>query len=214
MSRRQLLKALGVGAVTVASLPLLQACAPAAPATQKPTDAGKPAEPSKPAETAKPADAAKPAEAAKPAAPASGQVAAGSPKRGGTLEVVVQNDWTTMDAIYSTSGSGVAGMICDDWIRWDQDDKGQWGPVPAMIAEWDLKPNAVTLKLQKGIKFHDGTPWDAKAAKWNLDRAAFDPSSGLRSFLGSIDRSKEDSPELDKMKAAPAERFEFSSKAI
>ena len=66
-------------------------------------------------------------------------------------------------------------MICGDWIGWEKNDKGQWGPVPDMIAEWDLKPDSVTLKIQKGIKFHDGTPWDAKAAKWNLDRAAFDP---------------------------------------
>ena len=205
MNRRQLLKVVGVGVVTVASLPLLEACAPGAPAPQKPADASKPVEAAKPAAQAPAPPAGQ--------APASGQVAAGSPRRGGTLEVAVQNDWTTMDAIYSTSGSGVAGMICGDWIRWDKNDKGQWGPVPDMIAEWDLKPNAVTLKIQKGIKFHDGTPWDAKAAKWNLDRAAFDPASGLRSFLGSIDRSKEDPAEFDKMKATP-EKFEFSSKAI
>ena len=211
MDRRQLLKALGIGAVSVASVPLMQACAPAAPASQKPAEASKPAESAKPA-SAPPAGAAKPADAPKPAAQAPA-AAAGSPKRGGVLEVVVQNDWTTMDAIYSTSGSGVAGMICGNWIGWEKDAQGKWGPVPEMIAEWDLKPDAVTLKLQKGITFHDGTAWDAKAAKWNLDRAAFDPASGLRSFLGSIDRTKEDAAELDKMKADP-EHFTFSSKAI
>lgn len=59
MDRRQLQKALGVGAVTSASVLLTQACAPAAPAS-------KPAEAQKPAEAAKPAAArAKPAEAAK-----------------------------------------------------------------------------------------------------------------------------------------------------
>jgi len=201
MNRRQLLRVLGVGALAVGGLPLLVACAPAAaPAAPKPADS-------------KPAEAAKPASAAKPAAQAS-VPAAGTPKRGGTLEVVVQNDWTTMDAIYSTSGSGVAGMICGDYIRWEMDGTGQWGPVPDMLASWDVKPDAVTLKLQPGVTFHDGTRWDAKAAKWNLDRAAFDPASGLRSFLGSIDRSKEDAAEVEKMRTGSAERLDFVSKAI
>ncbi|MGE3909545.1 MAG: ABC transporter substrate-binding protein [Chloroflexota bacterium] len=219
MRRRQLLKGIGLGAVAAVSLPLLQACSSAAPASapaagQNPAPTSKPASAAKRAEAAKPAAQAttKPAEAAKPAAQAP---AAGAPKRGGTFEVVVQNDWTTMDAIYSTSGSGVAGVICGNWIGWEANSQGHWGPVPEMIAEWDTsKADSVTLKLQKGIKFHDGTPWDAKAAKWNLDRAAFDPASGLRSFLGSIDRSKEDPAALEKMKADAPQRFEFSSKAI
>jgi ABC-type transport system substrate-binding protein len=213
MDRRQLLRALGLGALTAASLPLLQACGQAPPAQKpvesKPAEAGKPGAGSAPV---KPAEAAKPSEVTKPAAQAPAS-AAGAPKRGGTLEVVVQNDWTTMDAIYTTSGSGVAGMICGNWITWQKHPQGQWGPVPEMVAEWDLTPDAVTLKLQKGISFHDGTAWDAKAAKWNLDRAAFDPASGLRSFLGSLDRSKEDAAEVEKIKADP-ERFTFSSKAI
>ena len=217
MDRRGFLKALAVGAGTLATVPLLQACAGAPPAS-KPADTSAGAAP-KAAEAQKPADASKPADPAKPSAPAAqapaaGAGPAGAPKRGGQLNAVVQNDWVTMDAIFSTAGAAVSSMICDDWIRWEKDDKGQWGPVPNLIAEWDVRPDAVTLKLQPGVKFQDGTAWDDNAAKWNLDRMAFHPSSGLRSNLTAVDRSKEDKAELDRMVEKAATTFDFSSKAV
>ena len=121
MDRRQLLKALGFGAITVASVPLLQACAPARAGQQarRGPEAGRGRQASGSSEAGRPRRAS-----AQPPA---------HPKRGGVLEVVVQNDWTTMDAIYSTSGSGVAGMICGNWIGWEKDAQGKWGPVPEMI---------------------------------------------------------------------------------
>ena len=147
MNRRELLKVLGLGAITAASLPLLQACAPAAPAAQKP------AEPAKPAEAAKPADAAKPAEAAKPAA----QTAAGTPSAAASITVVVQNDWVTFDPPFNTAEPGGSNMIYGEWINWKADASGAWGPKPDLVAEWESKPDLLTFKLQKGVKFHDGT---------------------------------------------------------
>ena len=89
-----------------------------------------------------------------------------------------------------------------------------WGPYPEMVASWDLKPNAATFKLQPGIKFHDGTPWDATAAKWNLDRMIFDPASTARSYFAAVDQSKEDPAALAAMKAAAPQTFDYSSKAV
>jgi peptide/nickel transport system substrate-binding protein len=198
VNRRELLKVLGLGAVAAASLPLLEACAPAAPATQKP------AEPAKPAEAAKPADAAKPA----------AQTAAGTPKRGSSITVVVQNDWVTFDPPFNTAEPGGSNMIYGEWISWTADASGAWGPKPDLVAEWEAKPELLTLKLQKGVKFHDGTPWDAQAAKWNLDRLIFHPSSGPRANLRGVDVSREDNAELDKMKAAASGPFNFESKAV
>ena len=202
MNRRQLLKVLGLGVATAASLPLLQACAPSAPAQQ-------PADSSKPAEASKPADS-KPAEAAKAAA----QAAAGTPKRGGSATIVVQNDWVSFDPPFNTAEPGGSNMVYGSWINWKPNATGGWGPSPDLVAEWDAKPEVLTLKLQSGVKFHDGTAWDAKAAKWNLDRLIFHPASGVRSSLRGIDVSKEDQAELDKLKANPNGPFTFESKAV
>ena len=209
MNRRHLLKTLGLGAVTVASLPLLEACAPAPAAPAKPADS-KPAAAGATQAPAKPAEAAKPADAAKPAA----QVAAGSPKRGGSATIVVQNDWVSFDPPFNTAEPGGSNMIYGSWINWTPDSKGAWGPAPDLVAEWDAKPDQLTLKLQKGVKFHDGSAWDAKAAKWNLDRLIFHPSSGVRANLRGVDVSKEDAAELDKMKADASGPFNFSSKVV
>ena len=50
---------------------------------------------------------------------------------------------------------------------------GPDGKVSPWLAEsWTLSPDGTvyTFKLRKGVVFHDGTPFDAKAVKWNFDR--------------------------------------------
>src|SRR5688572_3921814 len=184
-----------LASVMVTGAGLLQACGQQAPA-------------------AKPAES-KPAEAAKPAAPAA-KPAAGNPKRGGTVTALVQNDWTSLDPPFEIGAASGFNMLYEGWVRLERDAaKNAWEFKPALLAEWDLKPDQATFKLQPGVKFHDGTPWDAKAAKWNLDRTIFHPQSRLRGNLAiAVDVSKEDQAELDKLKAPDLETFEFSSKAI
>jgi peptide/nickel transport system substrate-binding protein len=42
---------------------------------------------------------------------------------------------------------------------------------PELAESWDLSENAVTFKLRRDAKFHDGTPVTAKDVKWSFDRA-------------------------------------------
>jgi ABC-type glycerol-3-phosphate transport system substrate-binding protein len=116
IGRRQILKAILAGAGTTALLPILQACAPAAPASPtaapaaKPTEAPKAAEAPKPTEAPKAAEAPKPTEVAKPApttaaAPAKdpgvlGKINAADVKKysGTTINLAVQQH-TATDAI-------------------------------------------------------------------------------------------------------------------
>jgi len=198
VNRRQLLKSVTLGGLILGGMPLLEACGPAAPAA-----------PAKPAETAKPATTNQPA-----GQPVAKTVAAGAPKRGGQLNIVVQNDWVTFDPPFNTAEPNGSNMIFGSWMNWLPDATGSWGARPDMVAEWDAKPDSLTLKLQSGIKFHDGTAWDAKAAKWNLDRLIFHPASGLRANMRGVDVATEDQAALDKLKAEPNGPFTFQSKAV
>ncbi len=43
--------------------------------------------------------------------------------------------------------------------------------IPHLATSWELAPDKsyYIFKLRKGVTFHDGTPFNAEAAKWNLD---------------------------------------------
>lgn len=43
---------------------------------------------------------------------------------------------------------------------------------PGLATEWTTSPDGLTwtFKLRQGVKFHDGTPFDAEAVKFNFDR--------------------------------------------
>lgn len=45
-------------------------------------------------------------------------------------------------------------------------------PVPRLATSWSVSPDAkvYTFNLRKGVKFQDGTPFDAEAVKFNLER--------------------------------------------
>jgi len=54
-----------------------------------------------------------------------------------------------------------------------------WGdqaePQPSLATEWTSDPTGIewTFKLREGVKFHDGTPFDAEAVKFSIDRSLF-----------------------------------------
>jgi nickel ABC transporter nickel/metallophore binding protein len=50
---------------------------------------------------------------------------------------------------------------------------GEGGQIRPNLAEsWQMSPDnlTLTLKLRSGVVFHDGTPFDSAAAKWNFNR--------------------------------------------
>jgi peptide/nickel transport system substrate-binding protein len=59
---------------------------------------------------------------------------------------------------------------------------------PCLATSWEIAPdgNSITLKLRQGVKFHDGTDFNAKAAKSNLD-ALIPPNPAVLSGVASVD---------------------------
>jgi len=76
-------------------------------------------------------------------------------------------------------------FVADPLIRLNSD--GRY--IPMLATGWTVSPDGKvwTLTLRRGLKFQDGTPFDAAAVKFNIDRI-MDPathSAELANFLGA-----------------------------
>ena len=138
-----------------------------------------------------PAPAA-PAASAAPAAPAATAVptpttitAPAASKYGGTLRLTNYADARTLDPLQSNAYPDWPQMtpLMEGLTRLDSGSN----VVPALAESWDATPDAVTFHLRKGVKFHDGTDFNAEAVKFNIDRY-FDPQykSRIANFLKNV----------------------------
>src|SRR5262249_20568301 len=96
--------------------------------------------------------------------------AAGPAQAAGTFRVAVGVDLDTVDPVQMTTTT-VANMV--DYVAETLTALAPDGKVGPWLAEsWTVSPDGLvyTFKLRKGVVFHDGTPFDAKAVKWNFDR--------------------------------------------
>src|SRR5262249_42014590 len=58
---------------------------------------------------------------------------------------------------------------------------------PNLAESWDTSdPKALVLKLRQGVKFHDGTDFNAAAAKFNFDRMANEPKSVRKGEVANV----------------------------
>jgi peptide/nickel transport system substrate-binding protein len=92
-------------------------------------------------------------------------------KYGGTLRIGVKiPQFGRLDARYGTleGMSPVTGMIYDCLFNWGPD--GYKSMVPQLATSYETKDNKVwTIKLRKGVKFHNGREMTAEDVKTNLD---------------------------------------------
>jgi ABC-type transport system substrate-binding protein len=59
--------------------------------------------------------------------------------------------------------------------------------IPRLASEWEADEESVVLTLRDDVTFQDGTPFDAEAVAFNLDRAMNDPDSNITETLTAID---------------------------
>jgi peptide/nickel transport system substrate-binding protein len=110
-----------------------------------------------------------------------------TPIYGGILRIAEQYDGTSIGyppKLLRVNSSRQAAPAIETLFRID--DMGK--PVPWLAETYknDAKGKSITIKLRKGIKFHDGTDFNAEAAKWNLDQAISAKTQGTEMFR-SID---------------------------
>ena len=56
---------------------------------------------------------------------------------------------------------------------------------PGLAKSWKFTdPKTLVLDLVEGVKFHDGTPFNAEAVKFNLERYKSDPRSNVKADIG------------------------------
>ncbi len=74
------------------------------------------------------------------------------------------------------TAEALAGMGIENWTSraaYDTllrlDEKGNLAPFLATDWKIDAPNNTITLTLRKGVKFHDGTDFNAQAVKWSMD---------------------------------------------
>jgi oligopeptide/dipeptide ABC transporter ATP-binding protein len=92
----------------------------------------------------------------------------GARKPGGTLRIAGPSEFAAQDPHDYTGDFILIDMVYEPLVRYGEDGVLK----PALATAWRVSDNGlrVTFDLRKGVKFHDGTPFDAKAAKWNFDR--------------------------------------------
>ena len=94
--------------------------------------------------------------------------AAGSPKKGGTLVMVVQPEPPSLSSYNNTSGpiGQVAPKVYDGLLEYDM----ELNPVPGLAKSWSVSADGktVTFKLEEGVRFHDGQPFTSADVQYSI----------------------------------------------
>jgi peptide/nickel transport system substrate-binding protein len=102
-------------------------------------------------------------------------------KRGGSITVGLELDIPGFDplkvGVYDTAANMAAALLFDTLTSLD--DKGEAQPKLALSWTHADDYKTWTFKLRPGVTFHDGTPFDAQAFKFNFDRQK-DPKNKCR----------------------------------
>jgi peptide/nickel transport system permease protein/peptide/nickel transport system substrate-binding protein len=109
-----------------------------------------------------------------------------TPKRGGILRISAPANPSSLDPATGGAGSDHAFLFTmyDTLTEWDFETLK---PKPGLAESWKFTdPNTLVLNIRAGVTFHDGTPLDAEAVKFNLERNKSDAKSNIKADLGSM----------------------------
>ena len=105
-----------------------------------------------------------------------------------TLRIGLAEDPDILDPTMARTYVGriVFSSFCDKLF--DIDEKLNIVPQLALSSETADDGKALVIKLRPGVKFHDGEPFDAEAAKFSIERHLTFPGSFRKPELASVDR--------------------------
>jgi peptide/nickel transport system substrate-binding protein len=104
-----------------------------------------------------------------------------------TLRIGLAEDPDILDPSIARTyvGRHVFAAFCDKLF--DMDEKLNIVPQLALSYDTSADGKEVTIKLRPGVKFHDGEPLDAEAAKYSIDRHLTLQASFRKPELASVD---------------------------
>jgi peptide/nickel transport system substrate-binding protein len=104
-----------------------------------------------------------------------------------TLRIGLAEDPDMLDPTLGRTYVGriVFSAFCDKLF--DIDDKLNIVPQLALSHQTSADGKEMTIKLRPGVKFHDGEPFDAEAAKFSLERHLTLPGSFRKPELAALD---------------------------
>lgn len=118
------------------------------------------------------------------------------PAGAGTLRIALQLEPPLLDPTVGAAapiGEVVYGNVFEGLVTLAEDGSAQ----PRLAERWAVAPDGLSIRfeLRAGVRFHDGTPFDAGIAKFSLDRARADGSGNpQRSLLAAIARVEAPDP--------------------
>src|SRR6266853_5546663 len=104
-----------------------------------------------------------------------------------TLRIGLAEDPDVLDPTMGRTYVGriVFSAVCDKLF--DIDEKLNIVPQLALSQETSADGKEMTIKLRPGVKFHDGEPLDAEAAKFSIERHLTMPASFRKPELAAVD---------------------------
>ena len=139
---------------------------------------------------------------------------AGQPQRGGVLRI--GNTYVPPPRMGVPGRINVGGPwlepVIDHLLRVDKEGH----LVPHLIESWEYSKDGLqlTLNARKGVKFHDGTDFNAAAVKWNLTDANGEltlSTARLKSRCGGADAPSTTSMPSGRNRSARASGRSFGS---
>jgi peptide/nickel transport system substrate-binding protein len=110
-------------------------------------------------------------------------------KRGGIIRYSQTSDWGTADLHVDVTPRTDQQIHTESLVEIRQNPTNKRFEVTPLLAESYTQPDPKTIlfKLRQGVKFHDGSEWNADVAKWNLLRMKDHPKSGSKDNVRSLD---------------------------